>query len=134
SRDQAARGIYPAVDPLLSTSRMLDPRIVGERHYRVANAVRAHLARYKELEDIIAMLGVEELSQEDQRVVTRARRLQRYLSQPFQVVAEHTGMAGASVPLDQTLDDCERFLAGVYDQLDEEACYMRGAMPVLEPA
>lgn len=128
SREQAARGIYPAVDPLLSTSRMLDPLVVGERHARIAGDVRAHLARYKELEDIIAMLGVEELSAEDQRIVTRARRLQRYLSQPFQVVAEHTGMAGASVPLSITLDDCERFLAGAYDALDEEACYMRGAM------
>ena len=131
SREQAARGIYPAVDPLLSTSRMLDPLVIGERHARIAGAVRAHLARYKELEDIIAMLGVEELSQEDQRVVARARRLQRYLSQPFEVVAEHTGMKGASVPLATTLDDCERFLAGVYDALDEDACYMRGAMPPL---
>ena len=131
SREQAARGIYPAVDPLLSTSRMLDPLVIGERHARIAGAVRAHLARYKELEDIIAMLGVEELSQEDQRVVARARRLQRYLSQPFEVVAEHTGMKGASVPLATTLDDCERFLAGAYDALDEDACYMRGAMPPL---
>lgn len=130
SRDQAARGIYPAIDPLTSTSRLLDPRVVGERHYHVADQVRAHLARYHELEDIIAMLGVEELSAEDQRVVARARRLQRYLSQPFQVVAAHTGMAGASVPLATTLADCERFLDGAYDHLSEDACYMRGAMPV----
>jgi F0F1-type ATP synthase beta subunit len=129
SREQAARGIYPAVDPLASNSRMIDVHIVGERHYRVAGAVRQHLARYKELEDIIAMLGIEELAPEDRRIVTRARRLQRYLTQPFQVVADHTGMAGASVPLPTVLDDCERFLAGAYDQLSEEACYMKGAMP-----
>lgn len=129
SRTQAAHGIYPAVDPLLSNSRMLDPRIVGERHYQIASEVRSHLARYKELEDIIAMLGVEELSKEDQQVVARARRLQRYLSQPFQVVADHTGMEGVSVPLETTIDDCERFLAGAYDNLAEEECYMRGAMP-----
>lgn len=128
SREQAARGFYPAVDPLASTSRMLDVHIVGERHHRVAGAVREHLARYKELEDIIAMLGVDELSTDDRRVVRRARRLQRYLTQPFQVVADHTGMPGASVPLDTLLDDCERFLAGVYDDRTEDACYMRGAM------
>jgi F-type H+-transporting ATPase subunit beta len=129
SRDQAARGIYPAVDPLASASRMMDVRIVGERHHRVAGAVREHLARYKALEDIIAMLGVEELSAEDRRIVQRARRLQRYLSQPFQVVADHTGIQGVSVPLDTTLDDCERFLDGAYDDRSEDACYMQGAMP-----
>jgi F-type H+-transporting ATPase subunit beta len=129
SREQAARGIYPAVDPLASDSRMFDPRVVGERHYRIARAVREHLARYKELEDIIAMLGVEELSVEDRRVVGRARRLQRYLAQPFHVVAEHTGIAGVSVELDTVLTDCERFVDGAYDDLKEEDCYMRGAMP-----
>lgn len=129
SRDQAARGIYPAVDPLASDSRLLDPRVVGERHYQIAHQVREHLARYKELEDIIAMLGIEELSVEDRRVVNRARRLQRYLAQPFQVVADHTGMPGASVPLETTLKDCEDFLAGRYDGLSESDCYMRGAMP-----
>ena len=129
SREQAARGIYPAVDPLASDSRLFDPRVVGERHYRVARGVREHLARYKELEDIIAMLGVEELSVEDRRIVGRARRLQRYLAQPFHVVADHTGIAGASVPLETALADCERFLDGAYDALKEEDCYMRGAMP-----
>ncbi|MEX8494204.1 F0F1 ATP synthase subunit beta [Sphaerotilus sp.] len=131
SREQAARGIYPAVDPLASNSRMIDRRLIGERHYRVAGAVRQHLARYKELEDIIAMLGVDELSPEDRQVVTRARRLQRYLTQPFQVVAGHTGMGGVSVPLETVLADCERFLGGAYDTLSEDACYMKGAMPVL---
>ncbi|MDE1942987.1 MAG: F0F1 ATP synthase subunit beta [Betaproteobacteria bacterium] len=129
SRQQAAKGIYPAVDPLKSVSRMLDRRIVGERHYRVAQAVRAHLARYKELEDIIAMLGLAELSPEDRLVVERARRLQRYLTQPFHVVADHTGIAGARVPLAQTIADCEGFLAGRFDALAEADCYMRGAMP-----
>ncbi|HJV50606.1 MAG TPA: F0F1 ATP synthase subunit beta [Noviherbaspirillum sp.] len=129
SRQQAAKGIYPAVDPLRSTSRMMDRRVLGERHYRIARAVREHLARYAELEDIIAMLGIEELSAEDRRIVERARRLQRYLTQPFQVVAEHSGMAGASVPLERTLDDCEGFLAGRFDALAEADCYMRGAMP-----
>lgn len=128
SREQAARGIYPAVDPLASDSRLLDIRVVGERHYRIAHQVREHLARYKELEDIIAMLGIEELSPDDRCIVNRARRLQRYLSQPFQVVSEHTGIQGTSVPLETTLADCERFLNGDYDQLSEADCYMRGGM------
>jgi len=129
SRQQAAKGIYPAVDPLKSNSRMMDRRILGERHYRVARAVREHLARYRELEDIIAMLGIEELSAEDRRIVEQARRLQRYLTQPFSVVADHTGIAGASVALAQTLSDCEGFLDGRYDARSEQDCYMRGAMP-----
>jgi F-type H+/Na+-transporting ATPase subunit beta len=128
SREQAGRGIYPAVDPLQSQSHLLDRRVVGDRHYEVARAVREHLARYEELQDIIAMLGMEALSEDDRRVVQRARRLQRYLSQPFHVVAEHTGMAGVSVPLAQTLADCEAFLAGEHDATPEEKCYMRGAM------
>jgi F-type H+-transporting ATPase subunit beta len=128
SREQAGRGIYPAVDPLGSQSRLLDRRVVGDRHYGVARGVREHLARYDELQDIIAMLGIEALSAEDRRVALRARRLQRYLSQPFHVVAEHTGVAGASVPLARTVEDCDAFLAGRYDALPEERCYMRGAM------
>jgi F-type H+-transporting ATPase subunit beta len=128
SREQVGRGIYPAVDPLQSQSHLLDRRIVGDRHYDAARVVREHLARYDELQDIIAMLGIEALSAEDRRTVLRARRLQRYLSQPFHVVAEHTGMAGVSVPLEKTLADCEAFLAGEYDGVPEEKCYMRGAM------
>ena len=128
SREQAGRGIYPAVDPLRSTTRLMDRRVVGDRHYTVARSVREHLARYEELQDIIAMLGIEALSREDQLIVRRARRLQRYLSQPFNVVAEHTGMQGVSVPLAQTIADCEAFLRGEYDDLPEERCYMRGAM------
>jgi F-type H+-transporting ATPase subunit beta len=129
SRQQAARGIYPAVDPLRSGSRILDHRIVGDRHYGIARAVREHLARYSELEDIIAMLGIEELSAEDRRIVERARRLQRYLSQPFHVVTSHSGIAGATVPLERTLADCQGFLDGRYDAVSEADCYMRGAMP-----
>ena len=128
SRVQAAKGIYPAVDPLLSTSRMLDPDVVGARHYRVAQAVREHLARYRELDDVIAMLGMEALSEADRRIVGRARRLERYLTQPFFVVADHTGIPGAAVPLEKTLTDCEAFVRGDFDHLPEERCYMRGAM------
>ncbi|MGB9151650.1 MAG: F0F1 ATP synthase subunit beta [Alphaproteobacteria bacterium] len=128
SRQQAAKGIYPAVDPLKSNSRMLDHRIVGDRHYRVARAVREHIARYRELEDIIAMLGIEELSPEDRKIVARARRLERYLTQPFAVVAEHSGIPGVRVPLAQTIGDCEGFLQGSFDNLSEADCYMRGSM------
>lgn len=128
SRSQAAKGIYPAVDPLLSSSKMMDRSFLGNRHYDIAEGVREHLARYKELEDIIAMLGLEALSEKDQRIVLRARKLQRYLTQPFHVVASHTGIKGASVTLDQTLTDCEAFLRGDYDAVSEEQCYMRGSM------
>ena len=130
SRNQAAKGIYPAVDPLASASLMMDRAFLGDRHYRVAQAVREHLARYRELEDIIAMLGMEALSETDRRMVQRARRLERYLTQPFFVVAEHTGIPGTSVPLATTLADCEAFMRGDYDHLSEERCYMRGAMAV----
>ncbi|RQW83190.1 MAG: F0F1 ATP synthase subunit beta [Methylococcus sp.] len=128
SRSQAAKGIYPAVDPLLSGSKMMDRHFLGDRHYAVAEGVREHLARYQELEDIITMLGIEELSEKDQLMVQRARRLQRYLSQPFHTVADHTGIPGATVTLAQTLQDCEGFLRGDFDTLSEDACYMRGAM------
>lgn len=128
SRTQAGRGIYPAVDPLRSSSKLMDRKRLGDRHYEIAEAVREHLARYRELEDIINMLGIEELSEQDRRIVLRARKLQRYLSQPFHVTEEHSGVKGVSVPLEQTLADCEAFLEGRYDALDEDACYMRGAM------
>jgi F-type H+-transporting ATPase subunit beta len=106
----------------------MDRHFLGDRHYAVAEGVREHLARYQELEDIITMLGMEELSEKDRLMVQRARRLQRYLSQPFHTVSEHTGIAGATVPLQQTLADCEGFLRGAYDGVGEEECYMRGAM------
>lgn len=128
SRSQAAKGIYPAIDPLQSSSKMMDRSFLGDRHYDIAEGVREHLARYKELEDIIAMLGLEALSEKDQRIVLRARKLQRYLTQPFHVVTSHTGIKGASVPLVQTLDDCDAFLSGKFDALSEEQCYMLGAM------
>jgi len=128
SRSQAAKGIYPAVDPLLSGSKMMDRHFLGDRHYAVAEGVREHLARYQELEDIITMLGIEELSEKDRQMVRRARRLQRYLSQPFHTVSEHTGIVGATVPLARTLADCEAFMRGDYDAVAEDQCYMRGAM------
>ena len=128
SRKQAGKGIYPAVDPLRPRSRMMDRAFLGDRHYRVAQTVREHLARYRELEDIIAMLGVEALSEADRRIVHRARLLERYLTQPFFVVADHTGIPGKSVPLKTTLSDCEAFVRGDYDHLPEDRCYMRGDM------
>ena len=129
SRQQAAKGIYPSVDPLKSSSRMLDKHLLGERHYKVAMAVREHLSRYRELEDIIAILGIEELSASDRKIVERARKLQRYMTQPFSVVEDHTGIAGCSVSIDDLLSDCEGFLDGRFDALSEADCYMRGVMP-----
>lgn len=128
SRDQASKGIYPAVDPLRSGSKLMDRTTLGERHYAVAEGVREHLAKYREMEDIIAMLGIEELSENDRKVILRARKLQRYLTQPFSVLADHTKQTGMSVPLSKTLDDCDAFLSGKYDDLSEEQCYMRGGM------
>ena len=128
SRAQAGKGIYPAVDPLQSGSKLMDRHTLGTRHYTIAEGVREHLARYRELEDIITMLGVEELSPKDRKIVMRARKLQRYLTQPFWATASHTGIKGASVPLEHTLSDCEAFLLGKHDQTPEDHCYMRGAM------
>lgn len=128
SREQASQGIYPAVDPLRSGSKLLDRHIIGDHHYSIAEGVREHLARYAELEDIITMLGIEELSAQDRQIVLRARKLQRYLSQPFYVTASHTGIEGVSVPLHDTLADCEAFLRGHYDEVPEAQCYMRGSM------
>lgn len=128
SRTQAAKGFYPAVDPLASGSNLMDRHFLGERHYTVAHNVREHLARYRELEDIITMLGIEELSEDDRLVVQRARRLQRYLTQPFHAMTAQNADRGVTVPLAQTLTDCEAFLRGDYDDLSEERCYMRGAM------
>jgi F-type H+-transporting ATPase subunit beta len=128
SRGQAAKGIYPAVDPLKSGSKLMDRQVLGDRHYLIADGVREHLARYRELEDIITMLGIEELSVTDRKIVMRARKLQRYLTQPFFVTASHTGLGGASVPLQRTLADCESFIMGRFDEMAEEVCYMRGDM------
>ncbi len=128
SRALAAQGLYPAVDPLASTSRLLDPGRLGERHYRVALRVKETIERYRELEDIIAMLGMEELSADDQRTVRRARRLERFLTQPLFVTETFTGHEGRRVPLAQTVAGCEAILAGDYDGRDEGALYMIGAI------
>ncbi|SHO49614.1 F0F1 ATP synthase subunit beta [Desulfopila aestuarii] len=133
SRQQAARGIYPAVDPLVSTSKLMDRHTLGDIHYVVAEGVRETLARYAELEDIITMLGVEELSPQDRLTVIRARKLQRYLTQPFWATATYTGMTGKSVPLKQTIADCQDFLQGKYDDLPEENCYFKGSMQEVVP-
>lgn len=133
SRSQAGKGIYPAVDPLQSSSRIMDRHTLGARHYSIAEGVREHLARYQELEDVITMLGVEELSTKDRKIVMRARKLQRFLTQPFRTTAAHTGIKGVSVPLESTLAECEAFLRGHFDAVPEEHCYMRGTMPVSMP-
>ena len=128
SRTQAGKGLYPAIDVLQSRSKFMDSYFLGERHYNIAQGVRAHLARYQELEDIISMLGIEELAPKDRDIVLRARKLQRYLTQPFNVTALQTGMDGVSIPLEQTLSDCEAFINGTYDHFTEEECYMKGSM------
>lgn len=133
SRTLVGKGIYPAVDPLESKSKYMDRRFLGDRHYAVAQGVREHIARYRELEDIISMLGIEELSAGDRNIVLRARKIERYLTQPFYVTETHTGLSGASVPLERTLDDCERFLRGEYDAVPEEKCYMIGSMTGTRP-
>ncbi len=133
SRSQAAKGIYPAVDPLHSTSKMMDRHTLGDQHYAIAEGVREAMARYAELEDIITMLGVEELSGHDRLLVMRARKLQRYLTQPFWVTAAYTGMEGRSVALGDTLDDCEAFLRGDFDAVPEDQCYFRGSMKESPP-
>ena len=126
SRDRASQGLYPAIDPLKSDSKMLTPEVVGRRHYRVAQQVRRTLATYEELKDIIAMLGLEELSREDQSVVHRARRLERYLTQPFTVTERFTGNEGKVVDLEDALDGCERILADELADLPERRLYMIG--------
>jgi len=121
-------GIYPAVDPLGSTSRILDPLVVGDEHYDVARDVQGILQRYKSLQDIIAILGMDELSEEDKLTVTRARKIQRFLSQPFDVAKVFTGSDGVQVPLDETIDSFKRVVAGEFDHLPEAAFYMVGGI------
>ncbi len=128
SRDIASLGIYPAVDPLDSTSRQLDPQIVGEEHYSVARSVQATLQRYKELRDIIAILGMDELSPEDKLAVGRARKIQRFLSQPFHVAEVFTGAPGKYVTLKETIKGFKAIVAGEYDHLPEQAFYMVGGI------
>ena len=121
-------GIYPAVDPLDSTSRQLDPLVIGQEHYDVARRVQTVLQRYKELKDIIAILGMDELSEEDKLVVTRARKIQRFLSQPFFVAEVFTGAPGKYVPLKDTISGFKAILDGEYDDLPEQAFYMVGSI------
>ena len=128
SRDIAAKGIYPAVDPLDSTSRQLDPLIIGTEHYAVARGVQSVLQRYKELKDIIAILGMDELSEEDKLTVARARKIERFLSQPFHVAEVFTGSPGIYVSLKDTITGFKAILAGEYDHLPEQAFYMVGSI------
>jgi len=126
SRAISELGIYPAVDPLDSTSTMLDPKIVGEEHYEVARGVQRTLQRYKDLQDIIAILGMDELSEDDKRIVDRARKMQKFLSQPFFVANAFTGLAGKYVPLRETIAGFKEILSGALDSLPEQAFYMMG--------
>jgi F-type H+-transporting ATPase subunit beta len=128
SRAITELGIYPAVDPLASSSRLLDPQYLGERHYKAATDVQRILQRYKELQDIIAILGMDELSEEDKRIVGRARRVQRFMSQPFSVATQFTGIEGRYVKLEETVSSFERLVAGEFDSLPEQAFYMVGSI------
>jgi len=128
SRAISELGIYPAVDPLDSSSRILAPQFVGERHYNVAIGVQRTLQRYKALQDIIAILGMDELSEEDKQIVGRARRVQRFLSQPFSVATQFTGFEGKYVKLEETVASFERVLSGEFDHLPEQAFYMVGTI------
>jgi F-type H+-transporting ATPase subunit beta len=128
SRDIAALGIYPAVDPLDSTSRILDARYVGGEHYAVARRVQEILQRYKDLQDIIAILGVDELSEEDKVIVARARRIQQFLSQPFFVAEQFTGIPGKYVPIDETIASFRALTEGEYDHLPEQAFLLVGGV------
>jgi len=129
SREIAGKGLYPAIDPLLSRSKLLAPETVGRRHYDIAVNVREHLSRYRELQDIIAMLGIDELSPADRLTVYRARKLERFLTQPFFLTEKFTGIAGVDVSLTDTLTGCEAIVSGAMDDVSEEALFMVGAAP-----
>ena len=126
TRKRASEGLYPAIDPLQSSSKMATPGIVGERHYALAQEIRRTLAQYAELKDIIAMLGLEQLSQEDRNLVARARRLERFLTQPFFTTEQFTGLDGKLVRLDAALDGCERILLDEFKDYPESSLYMIG--------
>ncbi|MEM6409705.1 MAG: F0F1 ATP synthase subunit beta, partial [Pseudomonadota bacterium] len=128
NRAISEKGIYPAVDPLDSTSRILDPNVIGEEHYNTARRVQEILQRYKSLQDIIAILGMDELSEEDKLTVARARKIQRFLSQPFDVAKVFTGSDGKQVPLADTIQSFKAVVAGEYDHLPEGAFYMVGGI------
>jgi F-type H+-transporting ATPase subunit beta len=127
-RRLASQGLYPAVDPLTSTSRILDPRIVGEKHYEIARQVQEVLQRYENLQDIIAILGVEELSLEDKLTVSRARKIERFLTQPMHVAERSTGREGRYVPIEETIRGFREILQGEHDELPESAFYMVGTI------
>ncbi|RMD46033.1 MAG: F0F1 ATP synthase subunit beta, partial [Aquificota bacterium] len=128
SRERAAKGFYPAIDPLQSKTKVLDPEVVGNIHYEVANAVIFHLQRYRDLEDIINMLGIEELSKEDRLIVQRARKLERFLTQPFFTTEAFTGKKGKNVLLKETIKGCQEIIEGKYDDVDESRFYMIGSV------
>jgi F-type H+-transporting ATPase subunit beta len=128
SRSIAELGIYPAVDPLASSSRILDPRVIGDDHYNTAQAVKSVLQRYKDLQDIIAILGVDELGEEDKLIVSRARKMQRFLSQPFHVAEQFTGIAGKYVKLSDSIKGFQEIVDGKHDDLSEQAFYMVGTI------
>ena len=128
SRPLSELGIYPAVDPLDSSSTILDPHVVGEKHYNVARGIQKILQRYKDLQDIIAILGMDELTDDDKLAVSRARRIQKFLSQPFFVAEQFTGRTGKYVPLEETIQSFEEILAGKYDHVSEQAFYMKGSI------
>jgi F-type H+/Na+-transporting ATPase subunit beta len=128
SRAIVELGIYPAVDPLASTSRILDPRIIGDEHYDVARSVKQVLQRYKDLQDIIAILGIDELSEEDKLTVARARKIQRFLSQPFFVAEQFTGLPGKYVPIADTVKSFRELVDGKHDAVPEQAFYMVGTI------
>jgi F-type H+-transporting ATPase subunit beta len=135
SREISSLGIYPAVDPLASTSRILDPRVIGDEHYNTAQSVKQILQRYKDLQDIIAILGIDELPEEDKLLVARARKIQRFLSQPFHVAEQFTGFKGKYVPLKETVRSFQEVVAGKHDDIPEQAFYMQGSIEdVLERA
>ena len=127
-RSITEKGIYPAVDPLASSSRIVDPNFIGERHYTVTRRVQQILQRYKDLQDIIAILGVDELSEEDKLIVARARKIERFLSQPFYVAEQFTGFAGSNVPLTETIRSFEELCEGKWDHLPEQAFMYIGAV------
>jgi F-type H+-transporting ATPase subunit beta len=126
SRKMSSQGLYPSIDPLQSRSKMLSPQVVGEKHYRIAQRIRKILAEYEELKDIIAMLGLEELSQDDKKIVNRARRLERFLTQPFFTTEHFTGLKGKMVKLEDALDGCERILNDEFQDYPEKSLYMIG--------
>jgi F-type H+-transporting ATPase subunit beta len=132
SRAITEKGIYPAVDPLDSTSRIMDPRYIGQEHYTVARTVQQILQRYKELQDIIAILGIDELSQDDQITVQRARRIERFLSHPMYVAEQFTGQPGVFVPLEETISSFKAITEGKYDNVPEQAFFMCGGIEDVE--